>query len=857
MFAECHHRMDSRDPKGHYCLIVSPKVLLMYVRCRLEIQRFETRKHIRTSSSKSHTGPRSGNLAMARHITHSSQSILPLRVGSNTMNTSHWQNDDDDDHEESFSSFWKEENHEDDEAEDSLFYEPQRYEPLTRQSETSQNRTIYLSYDDGNDNDDDKVGDWKEDSHILKDSPAASSDRSIYKPPSISKPSTRTTSRWRQGILLLLRYSYNRYCNRYCIRIAVVLVLAFLFIPVCAVLLTRAFSTSSNESSGGCHPGSIQQVQTPQLELTLAGFTHTISDAGQRQLSQAVMQAYNSVSRPCQDPYERWMVDAAVKDQILVHFGTPQNMTTTGETYRSSLVVTFQIKISCHGCTQETAFASVYPTSYQRQNQSRNLVVQGSTKLYPLPRNWIRGDLPREEGDAAAIGSWEERRVLSAVTTVPSSSSSSSESELNAANIVLAIDSKIRSSHVDDNFVGITSVSILPADSSTVAMQLQAGGGKKGDQKKKKGNGNKVGGSRLEPCAVNAVPTRGSATKNAKVKGAPTAAPTGSPSCAPSSAPRSTEVTLRIKPPAAPTTEPSLLPSSIPTSSPAPSSSPTRSASPSTSPSLFPSTEPSSSSSPSTQPSKSPMPSRSSAPTGSPSNSNVPSMVPSREPSRTPTSTPSLIPSTEPSSQPSGHPTLSAQPSAQPSTVPSEQPSTAPSSNPSTSSEPSAPPSQLPSQGPTITCGHPNQPCCASTLARNDVLVPDGCIDKTTDGLATPVACYSGTCQICGLSSSPCCPKGLIDTERGAGTAYIDGCFDFDGAASRPTVCHAATCVRCGVAAGDVCCPTVASSGASSFFIPASEDSNDDGCANVVPGSMPSVHLTCGSVRGVCKATGS
>lgn len=291
-------------------------------------------------------------------------------------------------------------------------------------------------------------------------------------------PPTKS-SRWRQG--LYIKYSYNRWCNRYCIGISVFLGFWLFVVPMIAVLVKN--SKQDNECALG-HA----QIQEPQLELTLAGFTTKVSDAEQFDLARAVAEGFNSVSKGCEDEFQRWMVDAMLLDQVMVHFPSEQQAA-NGKMYRSALVVTFGTKISCKDCSEGKAFASIYPSEYGHGNARggrRRRSLHTGTKIWdkrndddPLGDRQSVPGIYKYEPPSSSKTSWSPYDVESRYSYYTRYAISDhrelgqTDNKLNAADIIMAIQSNIASKNLDFNFAGISSVSVL-ATSNSVALSMHA-----------------------------------------------------------------------------------------------------------------------------------------------------------------------------------------------------------------------------------------------------------------------------------------------------------------------------------------------------------------------------------------------
>jgi hypothetical protein len=130
---------------------------------------------------------------------------------------------------------------------------------------------------------------------------------------------------------------------------------------------TTSNLTAVESADGECRDGFIEERHAPYLGLYLQGLNDLVDDSGQRRLEQAVWLGYNNVSEGCGDRYHRWMYSVKLVNQTLVQKLVFEDGSTPLETLfdgSPTLLAQFEMKISCKGCTEETAFASIYPKEY-------------------------------------------------------------------------------------------------------------------------------------------------------------------------------------------------------------------------------------------------------------------------------------------------------------------------------------------------------------------------------------------------------------------------------------------------------------------------------------------------------------
>jgi hypothetical protein len=175
--------------------------------------------------------------------------------------------------------------------------------------------------------------------------------------------------------------------------------LAFLFVLVAAGATVGGYfliqqqknknitTKNNNQIQGeGCQP-TIKELHKPVLEITLASSAQSkqlMNDTETKNLEQAILEAYNQASNGCSDEYQRWMYGVNIIDQTLLEHAVMENDVDVDSDSSSSISHTFEEEynlvlrlettISCDGCTNDQAFASVYPSSFgKRATNGRQL----------------------------------------------------------------------------------------------------------------------------------------------------------------------------------------------------------------------------------------------------------------------------------------------------------------------------------------------------------------------------------------------------------------------------------------------------------------------------------------------------
>lgn len=150
---------------------------------------------------------------------------------------------------------------------------------------------------------------------------------------------------------------------------------------------------SASESSSGelCHL-TIKDSHQPILEITFAA-AHSetvVNETEAREFEQAIVNAYNDASGGCSDEFKRWMYGINIVDQTVVEHAVMEKEDTSSSISHTfdneySLVLRLETMISCDGCINDEAFASVYPSSFGNRASTRHLSSKGqfnTDKIY-------------------------------------------------------------------------------------------------------------------------------------------------------------------------------------------------------------------------------------------------------------------------------------------------------------------------------------------------------------------------------------------------------------------------------------------------------------------------------------------
>lgn len=134
----------------------------------------------------------------------------------------------------------------------------------------------------------------------------------------------------------------------------------------------------------GCQP-TIKELHNPILEITLATVhsEQMIDETETKNLEHAVLAAYNQASGGCSDKFQRWMYGVNTIDQTVLEHVALDNEADTqsiSHTFEKEFNVVLRLEtlISCDGCSQDEAFASVYPSSFGKRASNRRQLQDSS-----------------------------------------------------------------------------------------------------------------------------------------------------------------------------------------------------------------------------------------------------------------------------------------------------------------------------------------------------------------------------------------------------------------------------------------------------------------------------------------------
>jgi hypothetical protein len=202
-------------------------------------------------------------------------------------------------------------------------------------------------------------------------------------------------------------------------------------------------STNANTFGSGssCSPGGIKDTMEPQLELYMTGPTRLMNDTEIEEVQRLILVEYNRLSGGCDDEFQRWMYSVRIVNQTLTRevklesedsnsskeeVSTGSNNNTGLENDledRFTLVALFGTMVSCNGCTQDSAFATEFPTSFGNATLITDSTDDRRLRSPVLDINSINRD-SRISSSSAATGSVLESRItgVRGSKSVPSTS---------------------------------------------------------------------------------------------------------------------------------------------------------------------------------------------------------------------------------------------------------------------------------------------------------------------------------------------------------------------------------------------------------------------------------------------------
>jgi len=126
----------------------------------------------------------------------------------------------------------------------------------------------------------------------------------------------------------------------------------------------------------------VQESHNPVLEITFAPtqYEYQLTEDEVKELGKGLMDVYNEEC-DCSDEYKRWMYGVSVLDQTTVKraFVENEGESSISHTFDNqyNLVVQFGTQLSCEGCVDDEAFASVYPSTFGSSDSGRRLAREG------------------------------------------------------------------------------------------------------------------------------------------------------------------------------------------------------------------------------------------------------------------------------------------------------------------------------------------------------------------------------------------------------------------------------------------------------------------------------------------------
>ena len=147
--------------------------------------------------------------------------------------------------------------------------------------------------------------------------------------------------------------------------IAIYVSLAFLVV----IAATGGYFISKKVKNEKCIL-TIKESHEPTLEVTFAASKSEtrLSEEQVKELEQGILEIYNDSSDGCSDEYKRWMYGVSMIDQTVAAHPVIEEESVNSISHQFeneySLVVRFGTMISCDGCIDDEAFASVYPERF-------------------------------------------------------------------------------------------------------------------------------------------------------------------------------------------------------------------------------------------------------------------------------------------------------------------------------------------------------------------------------------------------------------------------------------------------------------------------------------------------------------
>lgn len=174
-------------------------------------------------------------------------------------------------------------------------------------------------------------------------------------------------------------------------------------------------SNANAPNTGSCSPGGIKDTMEPQLELYVTGLSRLMNDTEIDEVQRLILVEYNTLSGGCDDEFQRWMYSVKIVNQTLTHQvnldGNSEGFDIIENDLKDAftLVALFGTRVSCDGCTEDSAFATEFPTSFGNatlitdSDRRRRLSLDGSSSSISSSAA-ARGAAPSDSVTALSTG---------------------------------------------------------------------------------------------------------------------------------------------------------------------------------------------------------------------------------------------------------------------------------------------------------------------------------------------------------------------------------------------------------------------------------------------------------------------
>ena len=173
--------------------------------------------------------------------------------------------------------------------------------------------------------------------------------------------------------------------------IAIYIGVAFLVVVGAAVGGYFIFNKSSNTVQNEACVLEIKDSHEPTLEITFAPTQSDkeLSETQVKELERGVLEIYNDSTGGCSGDYRRWMYGINIIDQTVSKHAVIEEEVESSISHKFdneyNLVVRLGTMISCDGCVDDEAFASVYPTTFGSIESARQLSDSSETLFNAFP----------------------------------------------------------------------------------------------------------------------------------------------------------------------------------------------------------------------------------------------------------------------------------------------------------------------------------------------------------------------------------------------------------------------------------------------------------------------------------------